>query len=163
MLRYAWDGLIFSPLIERYKPGYAPALLKWKPLPTVSFKLRVIVATSSATNEPEALVQLLLTKHEELVFYDWLSDVESLVALALGSGANHQSPETVKKLDGMVVECRWEAASTTVMPMLEAAVPPASGALQLVSRAMRYGAWKAVRVCTDRLVPNPGKYRSIMM
>jgi len=208
MLRYSWDGLVFSPLMERYKPGYSLSVLKWKPINTVDFRLRVVLAGSA--EQTEAFVQLLLLKQEELVFYDWISDIEGLVRAVLGaplsklataasssqqvptatpsttttttaaSGAegDASAPATaieqpsildsaavtavISQLDGAIVECCWDTNSVTVIPMVESGpVGMVPGVVQpLLSRAVRYGGWKAVRASADRLVPNPGMFRA---
>jgi len=89
------DGLVFTPISMKYKYGYNPEILKWKPKNkrTVDFELKKIVQEDN-----EEQWQLNVQGNNKLEFFGWI---------------DKQSDQFE---EGAIIECYWDTERITKIP-----------------------------------------------
>eukprot|EP00746_Dinoflagellata_sp_MGD_P136353 gnl/MRDRNA2_/MRDRNA2_70290_c0_seq1.p1 gnl/MRDRNA2_/MRDRNA2_70290_c0~~gnl/MRDRNA2_/MRDRNA2_70290_c0_seq1.p1 ORF type:complete len:602 (-),score=101.11 gnl/MRDRNA2_/MRDRNA2_70290_c0_seq1:98-1723(-) len=141
-LPHASDGLIFTPVLEPYKPGTMESLLKWKhaSLNTVDFRLGCIARQQLDMKGAGRAMHVKLSSAIKG------TDQHDGLWLAKHGDAYKQLMQDPKACDGKIAECRWIPTTKTFNP----------------ADRMRYttegdwedGGWVLVKLRPDKNIPN---------
>tara|TARA_B100000524_G_scaffold61636_1_gene28491 strand:- start:1811 stop:3022 length:1212 start_codon:yes stop_codon:yes gene_type:complete len=142
-LQHGNDGIIFTPVADKYHPGTCQALLKWKPadMNTIDFRLRTVWGRESGVQAMTPRFQLLIARRGSLLseHYDWVTFDE----------AQYERFKADTMADRRVVECVYDPDWITIE------YPQGSdGHYDWEQPMPRRGGWRFERIREDKNLPN---------